>query len=94
MLFVVGSLISFTLFYIDTICQKEIYKDMEKFLDLPIQDKIALKIVIFSLLLISYLFRKGRKWMVTEYGITCYYLLVLVLGQDFFTGKLLRISSF
>ena len=61
MLFVVSFLISLTLFHIDAICKKEVYKDMIKCLDLPIQDKVALGMVILSLLLVYYLFRKGRK---------------------------------
>lgn len=54
--FVVGFLNFLTLFYIHANCKKEIYKDMEKCLDLPIQDKVAVKIVTLSLLLHYYLF--------------------------------------
>ena len=76
---IVNVLIILILFFIDSSCQKKLFQDLQKFIELPFEGKVRFIMLIVSALAAFYLFLVERKWIIAGYGITCYYLLAMAL---------------
>ena len=85
--FVVGLLCSFTLFCVEPDAREEFYSDMHLFLDLSFLNQISLVVILLSLLVGYHLFKKVRDWVITNYNITMYYLIIIGVRAGFLFHK-------
>ncbi len=72
------------LFYIDANYQKELYQDLQRFLELPTHDKLGFVMVVVLILAVICLFKMGRKLVIGAYGITHYYIILISIRAGLF----------